>query len=291
MRYKFSEEQLRKAVTDNLSIAGVCRALSIRPVGGNYKTLKAKFLEFGISTEHFTGAAWNVGHNFRKFAKEYILDDILVIDSEYRSSNSLKKRLIREGLLVEKCQICGISDWNGKKLVLDLDHINGVNTDNRLENLRLLCPNCHSQTDTYKGKCKSSALSKKREVEYRKFGETLTCNDDGNPEPSPSNREGVETLHGTPKSKRVKKPVKICHTCQAVIHNNSTFCSNACKYKAAAGNVPSLNELLTQFDIHKSFVQVGKHFNVSNTAVKKWCVKYDILDMVKRKSRPQTGNW
>jgi hypothetical protein len=70
-------------------------------------------------------------------------------------TNKLKKRLLEEGFLVNKCSECGLSDtWNGNPIVLQLDHINGINNDHRLENVRLLCPNCHSQTDTWCGKGK-----------------------------------------------------------------------------------------------------------------------------------------
>ena len=64
----------------------------------------------------------------------------------------LKERLVKEGILEYKCAECGISKWNNKPLSLHLDHINGINNDHRIENLRFLCPNCHSQTDTYAGK-------------------------------------------------------------------------------------------------------------------------------------------
>ena len=80
------------------------------------------------------------------------LKEILIENCEYKSS-TLKKRLIKEGLLTEKCYKCGLgSEWQSEPLVLQLDHINGIRTDNRIENLRILCPNCHTQTPTYGSK-------------------------------------------------------------------------------------------------------------------------------------------
>jgi len=68
------------------------------------------------------------------------------------SRTSLKRRMIREGVVVATCAFCGISNWRGQPLSLELDHINGDKRNNRLDNLRLLCPNCHSQTETYSGR-------------------------------------------------------------------------------------------------------------------------------------------
>ena len=82
------------------------------------------------------------------------LSHLLVENSSSGISTSrFKKRLIKEGLLEEKCYECGIGPiWNGKALVLQIDHTNGVSNDNRISNLRILCPNCHSQTHTYAGR-------------------------------------------------------------------------------------------------------------------------------------------
>lgn len=91
-------------------------------------------------------------NRFKNKFKTINLKEILIENSTYFCTNHLKKRLIKEEVLEYKCSICSLKEWNNKELVLQLDHINGVSNDNRIENLRLLCPNCHSQTDTYAGK-------------------------------------------------------------------------------------------------------------------------------------------
>ena len=150
MRYKHTKEALTNAVEKSLSIANVCRELGVKACGGNYKTVKAKIEEFQIDITHFTGAAWNQGVKFKPFGKKYELVDVLIENSPYKSSTKLKERLFKEGLKTEKCEVCGISEWMDKKITLELDHINGNNTDNRLVNLCVLCPNCHSQTPTFR---------------------------------------------------------------------------------------------------------------------------------------------
>lgn len=185
MKYRYTDEELILAVQKSKSIANVCRELNIRAVGGNYKTIKNKIKNLNIDTSHFTGQGWNIGLK-HKFHKPILLEELLVENSNYKNTNSLKKRLLNSHIKEYKCECCGNVAWLGKPIPLELHHINGVNTDNRIENIQLLCPNCHASTDTYRGKNLQSAISEKREVEYRKFREALTDNADGNPEPSSS---------------------------------------------------------------------------------------------------------
>jgi len=150
---KYEKNNLIVVIKTSYSLREVLYKLKVKQVGGNYKTLK-KYIElYNINISHFTGQGYNVGDKFKQFSSNKIdLNDILINNSTYTNTTRLKKRLIKKELLKNKCYECGIDPkWNNKILVLQLDHINGINNDNRLKNLRILCPNCHSQTKTFCG--------------------------------------------------------------------------------------------------------------------------------------------
>ena len=135
-----------------------------------------------LDTSHWTGQGHLKGktHNW---TKKIPLSKILVVNSQYVSSSNLKRRLLREGVLEYLCSKCGITTWNEEPIILQLDHINGDNLDHRKENLRLLCPNCHSQTQTFAGRnikkrdCHSTtwALHNSNQLESWKRIEPFTC--------------------------------------------------------------------------------------------------------------------
>ena len=149
-RYTYSEQELYEAVKSSTSIRQVLDKLNIVPAGGNYQTTNRRIQKLGIDTSHFTGQAWNKGKVIgpKRPIEEYLKENTIV------QSFKLKSRLLAEGLKQHKCECCGITEWNGQPAPIELDHINGNHHDNRLENLRILCPNCHAQTDTYRGKNK-----------------------------------------------------------------------------------------------------------------------------------------
>lgn len=142
----WSDADLISAVKSSTTKAEVIRKLGLSSKNsGNFQTIAKHILRMRLDTDHFKEAAVDPP------IKRWNLEDILIKDSPYTSTKNLKRKLIKNGLLEEKCYVggCGINEWLGKKLSLQLDHINGDNIDNRIENLRLLCPNCHSLTETF----------------------------------------------------------------------------------------------------------------------------------------------
>ena len=148
--YQVSDEKFKEIVANANTYSDCLRALGLTTKGGSSTDiLKRRIAELECSTEHF-------GKKNKQSANaKYSLDEILVENSTYANTSRLKIRLINEEKLEYVCACSGnTGEWQGQKLILQLDHINGKNNDNRLENLRFLCPNCHSLTNTYAGKNK-----------------------------------------------------------------------------------------------------------------------------------------
>ena len=214
MRKKYTKEDVEQAVLKNYSISECLRTLGLRPLGSNYKTFYRLAKKYNIDTSHFKGQGWSKGKTLDYSSRRIPLSEILVENSNYANSNLLKKRLFKEGIKKYQCEKCFNVEWNGQPIPLELEHCNGDNVDNRIENLKTLCPNCHAQTDHYRGRNKMSSRNERRELNRVKFGEPLTHDGEDNPEPSSRKREGVETLRREPKSS------KICE-CGTQIHYNS----------------------------------------------------------------------
>lgn len=147
-----TKEEYEEAIKNSRSIAEALRRLGIKDKGGNYRIIKAAIEKYEIDTSHFTGSGWSKGFKFTGRYKED-LKDILVENSSFQSYK-LKKRLLQQNLKEYRCERCGRTEWENEQIPLEIHHINGDNTDNRLENLQLLCPNCHALTDNYRGKKK-----------------------------------------------------------------------------------------------------------------------------------------
>jgi 5-methylcytosine-specific restriction endonuclease McrA len=151
--YKYTKEILEKEVEKVTSYAGLIRNLGRNQSGGLQYHLKTLIDYYEIDVSHFKRQAWNKGCiSEGKHSKESFINKVLVKDGAGWHSDSIKKRIIELGLKEHKCESCGITEWLGHKAPIHLDHINGDRFDNRIENLRILCPNCHALTPTYGGK-------------------------------------------------------------------------------------------------------------------------------------------
>lgn len=149
---KYSKELLEETVKDCLSIADVLRKLDLKRSGGSQAHIGRRLKEFGIDTSHFLGQAKNRGFGHKGGYGKVSASEVLSYDRHNgkRERSSLLKRALIESGVPEQCAVCSLkSEWNGKPLVLQVDHIDGEFLNNRKENLRFLCPNCHSQTETF----------------------------------------------------------------------------------------------------------------------------------------------
>ena len=159
-RRKYTKENLEPHVQQSFNWASLLVSLGLKQTGGNHRLIKQRLLEYEIDFSHFdsNGRSWAKGRT--KENDERLLrgakarrtpdEEVFCLNSGYKSSD-LYKRLLEKGF-ENKCSLCEIEEWRNKPIRFHVDHINGDHIDNRINNLRFLCPNCHSQTNTYSGR-------------------------------------------------------------------------------------------------------------------------------------------
>lgn len=152
---KYTAEILKPIVCESVSIGGVLDRLGLKRAGGNYRHINQRVAAYGLDTSHFKGQAWASGETKETHASVRAQSirlrrpdaDVFRERSTFSPSN-LGGRLRQTGR-PHACAVCGLTEWQGAPIVLHVDHINGETSDNRLSNLRFLCPNCHQQTSTW----------------------------------------------------------------------------------------------------------------------------------------------
>jgi hypothetical protein len=144
---RYTEAELRAVVPQASSLSEVLRHFGLRPAGGNHRLLRRWLETWNIPTDHFIGTPAGPPPRDR-----IPLERILVAGSTYHRGH-LKRRLYADGLKQRRCELCGQGEeWHGRRMSLILDHINGVADDHRLENLRIVCPNCAATLETHCGR-------------------------------------------------------------------------------------------------------------------------------------------
>ena len=254
-----NKQELEQIVKKSFSYADVCRALEVPPRGTYYTTIKKLIKDLDIS--HFNKGAWNKGRKIKSASYQKApIQQILIENSPHTNSGKLRARLIKEGLKESKCEICGCTES------LELHHINGNHQDNRLENLQILCANCHRKTDNFRGKG----------IRAHKAASDWFISD-----------EEVEKRHQiklekrrVPEHLRKVTPIlpKICPSCGKEFKpsdRKQEYCSPEC-YHNKNDNRPDIITLLKAFKEYNNFVKVGKHFGVTDNAVRKWCKLYKL---------------
>lgn len=146
--HRVSDERFIAAVATSSSICEVLTKIGVANQGGNYRVFRRRAKALQLNFSHFKGSRWNKGRTFepKRPIEDYLTNRYPI------SSHRLRLRLIKEGLIEPKCSRCQLTEWLGRPIPLELDHVNGQHEDNQLTNLRLLCPNCHAGTETYRGR-------------------------------------------------------------------------------------------------------------------------------------------
>lgn len=149
-KYEWNLSEIENAVKESINFTEVLEKIGVPRYGNNSKTLRNILDINNIDYSHFTGRA-------RTYATSYVEASEYLNNDKKIKTSKLKDKLIKENIIENKCDICGLTSWLDKPIVLQLHHIDGNPNNNSLDNLQLLCPNCHSQTDNY---CGSANINK-----------------------------------------------------------------------------------------------------------------------------------
>jgi 5-methylcytosine-specific restriction endonuclease McrA len=139
---KNNDDEIVEACKSSFSMAEAASK-----VGIHFNTFRRKAIKLGVYSPNQSGKGIS-----KPNSTKIPLQEILEGKHPYYQTNKLRKRLIKEGIKKEECEECHITDWNNKRVAFELEHMDGDRTNHKLENLKILCPNCHSQTETYRGK-------------------------------------------------------------------------------------------------------------------------------------------
>lgn len=261
---RYTDEQLIEATKSSISISGVLDKIGLVKAGGNYKFIKFHIARLCLDTSHFLGQAHLRGKT-HCWTPTIPLEKILIENSLYFNINCLRKRLLKEGVFERKCYKCGLQEWLGQPISLELEHKNGNNRDNRIENLTLLCPNCHAQTPTYRGR----NVALKNSTKINEIHDVIQ-----------------KIIPKEPILRRCRFPVKkkLCTICGSPSHRSiHQLCRKCYVIKSRKVERPP-KEHLEKLVWEKPTATIAKEYRVTDNAVAKWCKQYGI-------TKPSRGYW
>lgn len=270
------QDFLKDTVKQCKNKAEFCRALDLNTSGGNYNKINNIIKKYNLDISHFIIEPWN--KNKAVNIKKLPLNEILIKNSPHKSTYSLKNRLINEGIKEHKCEKCGYT----KKI--EMHHINGDSTDNRLENLQILCPTCHSLTNNYRGKnvkgrrhnIPEAYILTPEEIEIHNKAKRIKRKLHLS-----SISQAIELIkNNDPIINDIdKKEYRKCIFCGNNITNNKNlkYCSSECYNKDQSKNIPIKQEFINNLiNYNVNFTKIGKIYNVTDNTIKKWCRKYEL---------------
>lgn len=254
---KFTKKQLMDITNKHDNWKGIMEDLGYITCDHVHQ-VQQKLEKVGISFAH-------VNPLYYRAKRSNPLDKILVQESHYTNMTQLRSRLQKELGWEHKCTICNNTEWNGQPIPIQIDHINGEHTDNRIENLRFLCPNCHAQTDTYCGKNTKICKEKRK-----KKMQASTKNTNEEPHVTKQKRRKTPKEPAPPKhvcidcNKKVAKGVNRCKKC---------YDTNGRMARRKVER-PSYEQVQKDLD-EMSMVKVGKKYGVSDKCIRKWLKYYE----------------
>lgn len=261
---RYEKEEVENLIRESFSVAEVMRKLGLKESGGGHSHLSRRIKEWGIDTSHFLGQGSNKGKNHKGGPQKRSWQEVLLRRTSHgREDAFILRRALLESGRAYSCEKCNIgSEWNGQELRLQVDHINGDFLDNSSENLRFLCPNCHSQTNGYNGSRGIAGL-----VSSSKWGD-INYIDLIAPYVSVNYIDNLMKL-GKERIERNKKKERRCSCGNMIKDHRAKKCMSCSRLASRKVERPPYDVLLKELE-KMSFCAVGRKYGVSDNAVRKW---------------------
>lgn len=285
--YNFSPEQLQSLLDSRNTYTEILRVAGINS-SSSTNTLKRIIKEYKLDTSKFEENRKLYKQQMAKMSlcSEYNIESKLHRNTK-TNSHKLRNKLIEFGYKESKCELCGISEWLGKPVKLQLHHIDGNHDNNELSNLQILCPNCHSMTDNF------GVYNSKRAKEP-----TLVCSE-CDIKISSHSKSGlcVSCSHKhkreNAKTKYINRVKIICPCCKTNLMNSTSTMCESCYNKK---RIEKLYNIISQDNLKElirstSFTQIGDMYNVSDNTIRKWCDKYNLPRKVSEIQKYTEEEW